>query len=126
MTAILYCQSGAQKKQAQRRKIVESARNLQRRSSRLTRPETFTADEQDVSICDSESTPHDVSIRKTEYFDTTKHRSDASKNDDFPTIIVNSEIKKAIIAVGPKQPEGSFPKIRFKAVVHFQHILTIL
>ena len=35
---------------------------------------------------------------------------DASKNDDFPTSIVNSEIKKAIIAAGPKQPEGSFPK----------------
>ena len=42
--------------------------------------------------------------------DTTKDRSDASKNDDFSTIIVNSEIKKAIIAAGPKQPEGPFPK----------------
>ena len=41
---------------------------------------------------------------------TTEDRSDASKNDDFPTIIVTSEIKKAIIAAGPKQPEGSFPK----------------
>ena len=40
----------------------------------------------------------------------TKDRSDASKNDDFSTIIVNSEIKKAIIAAGPKQPEGPFPK----------------
>ena len=40
----------------------------------------------------------------------TKDRSDASKNDDFPTIIVNSEIKKAIIAAGPKQPEGPFPE----------------
>ena len=42
--------------------------------------------------------------------DTTKDRSDASKNDDFPTIIVNLEIKKAIIAAGPKQPEGPLPK----------------
>ena len=41
----------------------------------------------------------------------TKDRSDASKNDDFPTIIVNSEIKKAaIIAAGAKQPEVPFPK----------------
>ena len=45
-----------------------------------------------------------------ENFNTTKDRSDASKNDDFPTIIVNSEIKKAIIVAGPKQPEGLFPK----------------
>ena len=41
---------------------------------------------------------------------TTKDRSDASKNHDFLTIIVNSEIKKAIITAGPKQPEGPFTK----------------
>ena len=35
---------------------------------------------------------------------------DVSKNDDFSTIIIDSEIKKAIIAAGPKQPEGPFPK----------------
>ena len=57
--------------------------------------------------------------------DTIKDRSDASKNDDFPTIIVKSEIKKAIIAAGPKQPEGS-QKICSKAVVCFQQIITIM
>ena len=52
----------------------------------------------------------DVSIRETENFDTTKVRSDASKNDDFPTIVKNSEIKKTIIAAGAKQPKEPFPK----------------
>ena len=73
-------------------------RNFQRLSSWLTRPERSKADEQDISI------------RETENCDTTKDRSDGSKNDDFPTIIVNSEIKKAIIAAGLKQLEGPFPK----------------
>ena len=91
-------QSGAKKKQAKRRKIAEAARNSQRLSLWLTRPETFKADEQDVNI------------HETENFDTTKDRSDAIKNDDFPTIIVNSEIKKAVIAAGPKQPKELFPK----------------
>ena len=62
---------------------------------------------------ETESTPQlvdVVSIRETENSDTIKDRSVASKNDDFPSIIVNSEIKKAIIAAGPKQPEGPFPK----------------
>ena len=109
-------QSGAQKRQAKRRKIVEAARNSQRLSSWLTRPETFKADEQDVSIRETESTLQLVDVNSfnnstnEENSDTTKDRSDASKNDDFPTIIVNSEIKKAIIAAGPKQPEGPFPK----------------
>ena len=67
-------------------------------SSWLTRPETSKANQQDGSIPEIENS------------DTIKERSDASKNDDFPTIIVNSEIKKAIIAAGPKQPEGPFPK----------------
>ena len=68
--------------------------------------------EQDVSIRETEFTPElvDVSIRETENFDTTTDRSDASKNGDFPTIVVNSEIKKVIIAAGAKQPEEPFPK----------------
>ena len=109
-------QSGAQKRQAKRRKIAEAARNSQRLSSWLTRPETSKADEQDVSIRETESTPQLVDVNSfnnstnEENSDTTKDRSDASKNDDFPTIIVNSEIKKAIIAASPKQPEGPFPK----------------
>ena len=109
-------QSGAQNRQAKRRKIVEVARNTQRLSSWLTRPETSKADEQEVSIRETESTPQLVDVDRfnksinEENFNTTTDRSDASKNDDFPAIIVNSEIKKAIIAAGPKQPERSFPK----------------
>ena len=105
-------QSGAQKRLAKRRKIVEATRNSQRLSLWLTRPETSKADEQDVCIRKAESTFQfiDVSIRETENSDTTKHRSDSSKNDVFPTIVLNSEIKKAIIAAGSKQPEGLFPK----------------
>ena len=105
-------QSRAQKRQAKRRKIAEAVRNSQRLSSWLTRPEIFKADEQDVSIRETESTLQlvDVSVCETENFNATKDRSDASKNNNFPTIIVNSEIKKAIIAAGPKQPEGLFPK----------------
>ena len=69
-------------------------------------------DEQDVIIRETESTPQlvDVSIRDTVNSDTIKDRLDTSKNDDFPTIIVNSEIRKALIAAGPKQSEGPFPK----------------
>ena len=48
----------------------------------------------DVSIPETESTPQivDVSIRETENSDATKNKSDADKNDDFSTNIVNSEI----------------------------------
>ena len=94
--------------QAKWRKIAEAARNSQRLSSWLTRLETSKADEQDVSIRETESTFQlvDVIIRETENSDTTEDRSDASKNDNFPNIVVNSEIKQAIIAAGPKQPEG--------------------
>ena len=75
-------------------------------------------DEQDVSIRETESTPQlvdvsngetestsqlaDVSNHETESSESTKNRSDVSKNADFSSIIVNSEIKKAIIAPGPK------------------------
>ena len=94
-------QSGAQKRQAKRRKIAEEARNSQRLSSWLTRPETSKADEQDVSIRETESTDQLVDINSfnistnEENSNTTKDRSDASKDDDFPTIMANSEIKKA-------------------------------
>ena len=104
-------QTGAQKRQTKRRKRAEAARNSQRLSSWLTRPETSKADEQNVSIHETESTPQLVDVSSfnnstnKENSGTTKDRSDASKNDDFPIIIVNSEIKKAIIATGPKQPK---------------------
>ena len=47
-------QRGAQKRQAKRRKIAETARNSQQPSSWLTQPETSKADKQDVSIRESE------------------------------------------------------------------------
>ena len=55
-------QSGAQKRQAKKRKIAGSARNSQRLSSWLTRPETSKADEQDVSIRETEPTPQLVDV----------------------------------------------------------------
>ena len=86
--------SGAEKRETKRRKTAEAARNFQRLSLWLTRPDTSKADEQDISIRKIESTSQlvDVSIGETENSDTTKDRSDASKDDNFPTIIVNSEI----------------------------------
>ena len=93
----------------------EAVKNFQQLSLWLTRPETSKANEQDISIHETKSTQLvDVNSfnnsNNGENSDTTKDRSDASKNDDFSIIIVNSEIKKAIIAASPKQPEGPFPK----------------
>ena len=101
-------QSIVQKKQANRKKIAEATRNSQPLSSWLTRPKTSKADEQDVRIGETESTAQLVDVNSfnnrtnEKNFDTTKDRSDASKNDNFPTIIVNSEIKKAITVAGSK------------------------
>ena len=88
-------QSGAQKRQAKRRKIAEVARNSQQLSWWLTRPETSKTDEQDINIRETESIVQLVDVNSfnnstnEENCDTTKDRSDAGKNDDFPTIIVN-------------------------------------
>ena len=96
--------------------MSEVARNSQRLSLWLTRPETYKANEQDTCIRETESTPQVADVNSfnnstnEENSDTTNDRSDASKNDDFSTIIVNSENKKAIIAADPKQPEEPFPK----------------
>ena len=49
-------QSGAQKRQTERRKIAEAARNSQQLSLWLNRPKTSKANEQDVSIREIEST----------------------------------------------------------------------
>ena len=74
----------------------------------LTGPETFKTDEQDVSIRETESTPQLVDVNSFNNStnegnsDITKDRSDASTDDNFPTIIVNPETKKVIIAAGPK------------------------
>ena len=127
-------QSGTQKRQAKGRKIAEAARNSQRLSLWLTRPETSKADEQDVSIRETESSPQLVNVNSfnsstnEKNSDTTKGRSNASKNDNFPTIIVNSdsEIKKAIIAQVPLNNLKDLSlKILSKAVVYFQQIITI-
>ena len=73
-----------------------------------------TVDEQDVCFRETDFAPQLVDVNSfsnstnEENPHTTKDRSDASKNDSFPTTILNSEIKKAIIAAGPKQPEGPF------------------
>ena len=48
-------QSRAQKRQAKRKKIAETARNSQQLSSWPTRPETSKADEQDVSIRETQN-----------------------------------------------------------------------
>ena len=104
-------QSGAQKRQAKRGKIAEAARNSQQLSLQLTRPEIFKANEQDVST------------RETENSDTTKDRSDASKND-FSTIFVNS--RNQLLQQVPNNLKDLSLKIRFKVVVNFQQIITIL
>ena len=107
-------------------KNSRAARNFQRLSSCLTRPETSKADEQDVSIRETESTSQLVDVNSfnnsanEENSHTTKDRSDATKNDHFPTIIVYSEIKKAIIAQVPNNLKHLSLKIRFKALVYFQ------
>ena len=125
-------QSGAQKRQTKRRKIAEAARNSQRLCSWLTRPETSKEDEQDVSIRETEFISQLVDVNSfnngtnEENSDTTKDKSNASKNDDFPTIIVDSEIKKAIITVGPNNLKDLSLKIRSKIVVYFQQIITIM
>ena len=124
-------QSGAQKRQAKTRKIAEAARNSQRFGSWLTRPETFKADEQDVSIRETDSTPQLVVVNSfnnsanEKNSDTTKDRSDTSKNDDFHTIIINSEIKKQLLQQVPNKLKDLSLKIRSKAVVYFQQIITI-
>ena len=55
-------QSGAEKRQAKRRKIAEAARKSQQTSSWLTRPKIFQADEQDVSIRETKCTPQLVDV----------------------------------------------------------------
>ena len=55
-------QSGAQKRQDKMRKIAEVARNSQRPSSWLTRPETSKTDKQDVSIRETESIPQLIDV----------------------------------------------------------------
>ena len=82
-------ESGAQKREAKRRKIAETARNSQRLSSWLTRPEKSEADEQDVGIRETASTPQfvDVSIRETD--NLLKIDQMRAKMTTFPTIIVN-------------------------------------
>ena len=68
-------QSRPQKRQAKRRKIAEVARNSQRLSSWLTRPETYKAEEQNVSIRETESTLQLVNVYRFNK-STNKENSD--------------------------------------------------
>ena len=54
--------SGAQKRQAKRRKIAKAARKSQRLSSWLTRRETSKADQQNVSIRETGFTPKLIDV----------------------------------------------------------------
>ena len=79
-----------------------------------------TAEVEQVSSATAEAEPvnEDVSTTATQSTEseTVLQRSCnpealVSLNDsDFPTTITNPEIKRAIIAAGPTQPEGPFPK----------------
>ena len=73
-----------------------------------------TAEADWVSSATAEAEPvnEDVSTTATQSTESEKSCNPSfSLNDsDFPTAITNSEIKRAIIATGPTQPEGPFPK----------------
>ena len=74
-------------------------------------------DKQDINVCESESTSLVVEVNsfnnnssEENFLTKINDRSNASNNNDFPDIIANSEIKKAIIAARPKQSKRLFPK----------------
>ena len=79
---------------------------------------TAEAEQVSSATADAEPVNEDVSIRATQSTEseTVPQKSCnpealVSLNDsDFPTTITNPEIKRAIIAAGPTQPEGPFPK----------------
>ena len=74
------------------------------------------ADEQHFSR-DTEADPIRLVDLNSSNNNTSEENSDtditeslnASKNNKFPTTIENAEIKREIIAAGPKQPQGPFP-----------------
>ena len=79
-----------------------------------------TAEAEQVSSATAEAEPvnEDISTTATQSTESETvpqksciHEALVSLNDsDFPTTITNPEIKRAIIAAGPTQPEGPFPK----------------
>ena len=79
-----------------------------------------TAEAEQVSSAPAEAEPvnEDVSTTATQSTEseTVPQKSCnpedlvSPNNSDFPTIITNPEINRAIIAAGPTQPEGPFPK----------------
>ena len=79
-----------------------------------------TAEAQQVSSATAEAEPvnEDISTTATQSIESETvpqksciHEALVSLNDsDFPTTITNPEIKRAIIAAGPTQLEGPFPK----------------
>ena len=72
-------QTGAQKRQAKRRKIAEAARNSQRVSLWLTRPKTSKADEQDGNIRETESTPQHVDVNS---FNNSTNKVNSNATED--------------------------------------------
>ena len=95
-----------------------------------------TAETEQVSSATAEAEPvnEDVSTTATQSTEseTVPQKSCnpealVSLNDnDFPTTITNSEIKRAIIAAGPMQPKDLSQKIYPKPVVHFLIFTTAL
>ena len=120
-------QSEAQKKLVKRRKTAETSRNSQRLCSWLIQRETpkhrdglATAKQVTSVSCISDDNDYITQNLGTdtisvdfvlETSDTYMYnKANVSPNDDFPAIIANSQIKKAIIAANFKQPKGPFPK----------------
>ena len=119
-------QSKAQKRQAKRREKAEAARNSLRLSSWRTRPETSKADEQEVTFVRQKLLQNLLTLTVSTIVPMKKipillkiDQTQLSKNDDFPTIIVNTEIKKQLLQQVPNNLKNLSLKIRSKAVVSF-------
>ena len=124
-------------KQRDKKKLAEAARNSRSLSSWLghqsrriqsetsekaarNRDGSATAEAEQVSsaTAEAETINEDVSTTATQSTEseTVPQKSCnpealvSLNNSDFPTTITNPEIKRAIIAAGPTQPEGPFPK----------------
>ena len=119
--------SGAQKQRDKKKKLAEAARSSRSLSSWLghqsPRIQSETSEKaarnrDGSTTAEAEPVNEDVSTTATQSTEseTVPQKSCnpealVSLNDsDFPTTITNPEIKRAIIAAGPTQPEGPFPK----------------
>ena len=108
-----------------RRIQLETSEKAARNSDGSTTAEadwvsSATAEAEQVSSATAEAEPvnEDISTTATQSTEseTVPHKSCNPEalvsldDSDFPTTITNPEIKRAIIAAGPTQPEGPFPK----------------